>query len=278
MAIATSDFSFDIGRVASRTFAVIGRNFVSFFVLAIVALLPYILMSALMTQAVLPGVRTGVLSPEYGLLILGGWIVSYGFNFVLQGALTHGTIMDLNGGRASLGDLLMTGLRFLFPLFAIALLMVLVFIVSYVVLVLPGIFLRLLWLIGISFVVYIVPVVMLLVMWSVVVPAKVVENTGIFASFGRSARLTKGHRWAILGLIVIYAVGAAIIYSILLAIFGFTFLAGDLGMTSILSFAASTLVKAAFTVVSSTGVACIYYELRSGKEGVGSEQLASVFE
>ena len=53
---------------------------------------------------------------------------------------------------------------------------------------------------------FVVPGVLLWVMWSLAVPAKVLENLGIFDAMSRSSDLTKGDRWRIFVIWVLFVV------------------------------------------------------------------------
>ena len=62
----------------------------------------------------------------------------------------------------------------------------------------------------VSFTLLVIPGVILTVIWWVVIPAAVIERPGILRSFGRSLELTKGHRWKILAaFLLIVAAGIA---------------------------------------------------------------------
>ena len=56
---------------------------------------------------------------------------------------------------------------------------------------------------AIGFVLFIVPGLVLLVIWSVVAPVTVLERPGVFAAFGRSRQLVRGNGWNVFGVIVI---------------------------------------------------------------------------
>ena len=121
-----------------------------------------------------------------------------------------------------------------------------------------------------------IPGILLYCMYWIVVPVIVVENTGVFASLSRSAALTKNNRWKVF---------AVFISSLLLAIIPFIavfMLLGGLTLTDIdngapffviLMYLASTLGLIYLSVVQ----AAVYHDLRTNKEGIGSDQLASVF-
>ena len=57
--------------------------------------------------------------------------------------------------------------------------------------------------IGIGFLLLIVPGLFLLTIWVVVIPVLVLENRGVFESFGRSRDLVSGNGWNVFGVIVL---------------------------------------------------------------------------
>jgi hypothetical protein len=57
--------------------------------------------------------------------------------------------------------------------------------------------------IGIGFILLIVPGLFLLTFWSVVAPVTVIERPGVFAAFGRSWDLVRGHGWQVFGTVVL---------------------------------------------------------------------------
>jgi hypothetical protein len=59
--------------------------------------------------------------------------------------------------------------------------------------------------IAIGFVLFIIPGLILLVIWSVVAPVMVLERPGVFAAFGRSRELVRGNGWAVFRVILIAA-------------------------------------------------------------------------
>lgn len=248
---------FSIGRVVSRTFEIIGRNSVTFLVLALAATLPTIFITYLTSVQALA--ITGGASPFSGStlgLTLLSYILSIVLSFLLQAALTYATVMDLNGRRASLGEALSTGLRSIGPLFVIGVIYTLA--------------------VGFSALLLVFPAFMLLTAWAVVVPSRVIENTPIMASFSRSSALTKGHRWPIFGLYVVFYLVVMAIEFAARPFFGLTMMSNV--ATSPAYFVVLAIVGTLTAVIAATGTACIYYELRSSKEGIGPEHLASVFE
>jgi len=258
-AIAATE-EFQIGRVFSRTFSVIGRNFLSFLLLAALMTVPSILLTFWAIFARALGINVTLWTPGTVAAVVGGGVAGFVIYFVftnlLQAALTHGTIVTLNGGRASFIQCLGTGLRNALPLTLLVILASLGIALGFVLLIVPGIILAL--------------------AWAVITPVRVAEHPEMMATFGRSAALTKGHRGSIFVVnLVIGIISFALTFAIrpLAGIEPST--AGHIPVTFI---AVSALVQIVQYMIGATAVASVYYELRVVKEGVGPEQLAAVFD
>jgi hypothetical protein len=57
--------------------------------------------------------------------------------------------------------------------------------------------------ITIGLILLIAPGLFLITFWAVIVPAIVIERAGVFASFGRSQQLVRGHGWSVFGTLVL---------------------------------------------------------------------------
>jgi hypothetical protein len=136
----------------------------------------------------------------------------------------------------------------------------------------PLVGLGILWTVAIMIgtMLFIVPGVILLCMWAVVVPACIVEGLGPTASLGRSADLTKGFRWRILGLIALLTVINVIGSKVIEIVLG---LAGDwlAGIGDLAWFVAWTAFWNCTLIMA-------YHDLRVAKEGVDTEQIAAIFD
>jgi hypothetical protein len=249
--MTTTDFqggSFDLGRVVQRTFAAIRQNWLVFLISSVVLIgIP----------SVISGFGEGqnifmASSPMAVVAILVGGVLTLVGAYVLQGVVVFATINGFNGKPVDLSGALGAGLRFFFPLLGLGILMGL------------GLFL--------GFMLLIVPGVILSVMWVVAAPAVVAEKRGIMESFQRSRDLTRGSRWMIFAIIVVYFI-IAMILGMVVAGVGFAG-AGALatgaaaGRVSIGALILTPIVNVITYILSSAGVASIYYELRTVKEGV----------
>ena len=254
----------DIGRVIQGTFGVIGRNFVTFFLLAFLfSGLPTAILSY--AQA---GQATALSTGNFNFSA--GYISAIGFGglaalitaSILQGSLIFATVQDLNGTRPSISECLATGLRAFLPLLGLSILLALAIVGGFILLVVPG--------------------VMMLCAWCVAVPALVADRTGVMGAFSRSAELTRGNRWRIFGLLLIVWVIALIIGGIIGGVAGAISL-GATGldpvelMRSPVQIIGNTLINTLSAMITSTGAAVLYVELRKAREGQGPQWLSEIF-
>ncbi|MBO0905506.1 hypothetical protein [Jiella sonneratiae] len=159
---------------------------------------------------------------------------------------------DAKAGRdANVGAYVATALRAMLPLIVLS-------IVAWI-------------LIGLGFAVFVVPGLWLLGVLAVYVPAIVVEGAG-FGALGRSARLTKGYRWPIVGFVVLVYV---LFY---LAGIALGFVGGRVvGVSPVLFLLLQGIVSGLSAAFASIAVAVAYARLREIKDGVGFADLADVF-
>ncbi len=251
--------AFRIGRVFGDSFGVIGRNLVLCIGLSVIfSGIPTLLIqwwTANSSESADPATQLSVYMLSAGgiAVIIGAWLVSFMLVALLQASLTRASIEDLNGGRPSFGDCLNTALGALLPVMVIALLFYL------------GI--------GIGFMLLIVPGVILWLRWSVAIPVQVNERLGILRSMSRSAELTRGSRWALLGLYLILIVAIIALQLVLaLALAFVTPMFGSLGAALALG-----IVSSLSTVLLSIVAAVSYVELRLVKEGTDVKDLAEIF-
>ncbi|MBJ7484699.1 glycerophosphoryl diester phosphodiesterase membrane domain-containing protein [Brevundimonas sp.] len=251
--------TFDMGRVVQRTFSAISQNWVVFLVSSVLLIgVPNVISALGQFQALgqLPGTSTSFGS-LWVLPVVGGFLAIVG-SFVLQGTVVFVTINGLNGRKIDLGEAFSAGLKTFLPLLGLAILMGLGLIIGFILLVVPGIILS--------------------VMWIVAAPAVVAEKRGVMESFQRSRDLTRGNRWVIFFLALIYGIATMIITWSILGVGMATAGSFEAGATSPINLLLTPLVNVVSSVISAAGIASIYYELRSIKEGVGAEQIASVFD
>ncbi|MBZ9869016.1 hypothetical protein LB515_26880 [Mesorhizobium sp. CA15] len=248
---------FEIGRVFSNTFGVIGRNLgLCVGLAALFSGLPALLIR-LWTQPQIdammqrdPGTMAdpGAMFGNSYITIIAG-LISFVCALLLQSALVRATIEDLNGKRPSFGDCIQIAIRFLLPTLGIGLLVGLGAGIGLMLLIVPGI---ILWL-G----------------WSMSVPVLIQERRGVFGSMSRSRVLTKGSRWGLFGLFLILVIIAMIIqWGMLLVLVLFGGIIAGIG---------AALVQTVVSMVLSIATAVSYVELRQAKEGASIDELAEIF-
>ena len=245
---------FRVGVVLSKSFAVFFGNIVSFVVIALVVTSPTHIYMAYVTTQVIEGTPPGSLAILTPLVQIGGAILW----MILTAAITYGTYQDLRGRKASLGEFLARGLPLIFPVIGVAVLYFLMMMVGFVLLVIPGM--------------------IIFIMYMVAIPVAVVERPGVFKSLSRSKVLTKGNRWRVFGAyLVIVIITMAITVVIGLVTTGAAFQT-ELYSAGI-AFGLANYISGAFlAALGAVVIAVIYHELRMAKEGVDAEEIAAVFD
>ncbi len=252
--------TFDFGRVVQRTFQVIGQN------LGLFALCALVLVVAPAFIGTLVGLKTQLAGQTFSLAALVGGLAAGVGGLILQGMVVHTVVARLNGRLVKFGDSFSAGARFMLPLLGLGIVQTLGVILGCILLLAPGLILA--------------------TMWAVSAPSMVVEERGVFESLQRSRDLTRGHRWSIFGLLVVYTILSMIVGGVVTGVglaAGVTGLRGATALTTyspmlVLSTFLSALTNGFQGVLVAAGAASIYYELRTTKEGVAPDQLASVFD
>jgi hypothetical protein len=247
----------DIGRVIQETFAVLGRNFVTFLILAVLLTgIPTAIVYGVQGNVTTGGLAVSVATRVFSSLI--GAVIAALCGLILQGTIIYGTVSDLNSRRVSVADSLRVALYAFLPMLLIGIMMGLA--------------------IGVGFILLIVPGVMLAIAWCVAIPVYVVERPDIMDVFGRSAELTRGNRWRIFGLVVIWVVAMLIVEMVFAAVGGLSSLATAGGFPLLTRLVLLPLVQVANSLIGAAGVASLYVELRQIRDGVGPEGLAAIFD
>jgi len=237
-----------VGRVINRVMSVTGNNFPVLFLVTALFYLPALWITYEQTR-VLDG------STADPLLLGVGSIVSVLLQFALIAAVTFAVYAALRGEKASFGATLGQGLKHAVPVIAVSMISGIAIFVGLLLLIVPG--------------------VIAVIMLSVAVPALIAERAGIFGSLSRSAELTKGHRWMILGVFVVWVV----------FILGITLVGGMLiGLTAVFSGGIMVLVflnwilSVLYGMIGAVIAPVLYFELRVSKEGLDLGDIASVFD
>jgi hypothetical protein len=124
----------------------------------------------------------------------------------------------------------------------------------------------------------IVPGLMLATAWSVSMPALAAEGLSPRRAFGRSLELTRGHRWMVFALSLIVFVPTGIANIVLVeAISGGAPLAEAM-RTPLAAIGVLPLIGALENVAISAGLAALYVELVSNKDGALHSAIGAVFD
>jgi len=104
--------------------------------------------------------------------------------FLLQATLVK-AVQDERDGRAdlSLSETVSAATPYVLPVAGAAILAGIAIAIGLLLLIVPGLF--------------------LITIWAVIVPVIVLERSGVFASFGRSRQLVRGHGWHVFGTLVL---------------------------------------------------------------------------
>lgn len=238
---------FRVFSVFGRSFTVLFRNIVPFGVLSLALTLPYVLWDYLTStvgggSAVWPGIV--------------GTIINLTFGYLLTAALTFGTIRDLRGNGATVGECLQYGLPLIGKVLGLALLYGL-----------------LVWL---GLIAFVIPGIVVMVVYWVLIPVAVIEQETIGGSFRRASYLSAGSRWRIFGLFILFVICFALLMGVVIGTATTAAMDGTgVGIgTSLLTW----LVTALLGAFGSTLYAVSYHDLRVAKEGVDINQIAAVFD
>lgn len=245
-----------VGAIVGESFSILFGNFLKVMILGFVPTLLSLLISGVLIGwgATLGMADPGLIAPA----AITGFIISLIAQVGLYG-LTIGLLVlfayDAKQGRTHpLMSYVNPALRSAFPIAILAIVAGIATGLASLALIIPG-----LW-------VYAV--------FSVFVPAVVVDRAG-FGALGRSAQLTKGYRWPIVGTVVIIGICTFVLSFVANFIAG---LVDTVGLGTPISVVVAALVNAAVYGLSGISVALIYARLREIKEGVGIDDLAAVFD
>jgi hypothetical protein len=252
--------NFQMGRVLGRTFGGIASNPLVLFAFSFaIILVPTIItmysLSALQASSGGGIAQFDTIMANMGNTLIGSLLTALAGAFV-QSGVAHALDNWEEYEPASFGDCLTAGIRYFLPMFGLNIVWGLAVGLGLVLLVVPGIF--------------------LIIIWSTTVPALVNEGTGVGGAFTRSSALTKGHRLEILITLIIFM----IIHLML----GFVLQGFSLGgaeeiaksglvLTTILQLVSQTIMP----VILTSFLCSLHRELVLIEEGGGARGLANVF-
>ncbi|MEO1169566.1 MAG: hypothetical protein AAFW97_12730 [Pseudomonadota bacterium] len=291
---------FSFGKTVSDMFGSIGRNLLVLVILAVLlAGLPNAIYSgvAMRSMGLLVGAQSvfdGDFLSFFGPAMIIGWVVTICAAVAAQAAMTAVVLADLRGSRLEFVEAIKQGLRFFFPVLGIT---IVYYLAAGAIVAVPmlGVFgfvggmangdaAALGAAFGVVFLLFIVVVpalLFLVVVWIAAVPAAMEERIGVFASLGRSWSLTRGHRWKIVAMVLLYFFALMIVSGTISAatmpamMFSPTATSLD-GMMPYL--VAQSLLGALTLVITYPAIAAVYVNLRNAKDGVLEQGVADIFE
>lgn len=259
-------YRFSVGDVLSRSFTILARNFLPFYLLIAVIQLPVIALSvyfAVVTRDMQAGAQLdfaggGAEDMLMHFASVGGLVLVAALLLgpLSTASVTYGVLQQLRGKHASIGDCIRVGVSRMFSVLGVA--------------IVAGL------LIGIGTMACCVPGMFLATAYYVATPAAVVERLGVGGAMTRSWNLTEGLRWQVFGLLVCLVVIGGMVQG------AFSVPTQNLeeqSMTGTLIVAVlSSLAGVAVDALKAVAAAVAYHDLRTEREGVTSHDLARVFD
>src|SRR5262245_24503224 len=241
---------FRVGSVISRAVSLLSRHFLTFFIVAVIAYLPILLLGMLArTQATTDptDLAQALNALAWGVIGLVSLIV---FSTLGEAVIMHAAFQDMRQRPVRLAESLNVVLRRFLPIVGLGFVTTFLMWLGLTLLIIPGFILYTMWFVGL--------------------PACVVERLGPWTSLRRSRELTKGHRWKLFGLallLIITSLGS------LLLEFELTVVAGPM-----VGLIGKLIWKGVWVAFASVVVAVTYQDLRVIKEGIDIEQIAVVLD
>lgn len=230
---------FSVGTIVGESFSIYMSNLIPFALMSIVLHSPMIIFYYMLFEGNLP-VSFATFGPLVFQMLL---------QFVLTGALVFGVYQHVRGQPASIDQCISKGFSRLLPVLGVAIVV--------------GIC------VGLGMLLLLVPGLIFMCMWWLAVPIAVVERGGVGGALSRSAALTKGHRWSVLGIVLVIGIIGAVLGVIV----------GQIAPA--LTFGGALVNLALSALLSPWGAsaqALGYHDLRAQKEGVDIEAIAGVFD
>lgn len=242
---------FQVGDCLGRSFSVWGRNLVPFFLLSLVVYSPLVIYTAVVLSQG-PSVEAAESMQRWALVV---GVTAPLLALIATGAMTYGVVQQLRGSPVGIGACVAVGMKRLFPVLGVGILVFLCVLGGLFLLVIPGL-------------------VVLCMLW-VAVPVAVVERPGVLASLRRSRELTNGSKWPIFFVVLILIVLDRVVDTVIQ-----TALLSDPSWDSIRTFLIVEFLVGVVLMGSLQAVtyAVGYFQLRQSKEGASLDDLAKVFD
>ncbi|MEM9343336.1 MAG: hypothetical protein AAGA87_09835 [Pseudomonadota bacterium] len=259
-----------VGNIISESFSIFFKRIVQILIIGFVMMLASQLINLV---AFGPEFMTGMAAEEAITNPGAYWtktgissLIGLVFTGIMFGAFTLLAYDAKLGRSARLGAYFSAAIKNLLPIAILTLIVAIIVYLGLALLIVPG-----LWLMGV---------------FCVIVPAIVVENAG-FGALGRSASLTKGYRWPIIGLWLVFIIIALIFFAIIGGIVGVVVFASidaagggvpNISTGALVIFLMLTAVLSGLMYgLLSIPAALVYARLREIKEGISVDSMADVF-
>ncbi len=199
---------------------------------------------AVMNAAAMPRAGAFALGPLVAVVVLALGVVP-----IVSTALTYAVGEIYLGRRTSIGRAFGAALRVVVPLVGTKLLVGLGVLAGIVLLVVPGIYLTLAWILT--------------------SPIVILEGRYGTAAIGRSRELMRGNKWRAIGVLVLGAIIVGVLTKVLGGVFGLVPFLGPVG---------SGLAQAIGVAYSTVVLVLLYFDIRCRKEAFDIEHLARLVE
>ena len=250
-------YRFAVGAVLADSLSVLGRNWVTFLPLSLIAFAPFaIIKVSFDATAFKLGFRSEYFGVEFDSLGLIDNVVIMLCAAWLGGGFAFGVVNTLRGTYASHWEIVRAVVPIMPLLLLVVLVLLLVVLAGLVLLVVPGlVFLAALF---------------------VTLPAAAMERIGPLRALSRSWHLTRGWRWQIFGLVTIVLVVGVVADELVCLATGVCY--NPWQTDSALAFCIDFTVGILLGALEATVVAVSYYHLVVLKEGSETSVVASVFD
>ena len=247
-----------LGRAFGRAFAIIRAHpLLTIGTTFAMTMIPGLLFNETSVSQALTGAYSGALTNAFFLKMMMGWVVQLFLWAVAVAAVIQAGLAHAEGRSADFGEILYTGGMRSLPLLAVYLLYSIAIMVGIGLLVIPGIFIA--------------------VIWSMAMVAMVAEEPGLFGAFRRSVALTNGARWKIFGILLL-----ALAIALIVNLFGelIVLTAGLQPETQAAALPAQIVMSLLNTIVvtwTTTMFTALFIELREWKDGPDTDRLGDIF-
>lgn len=188
------------------------------------------------------------------------------FFCLVYGAVRAKIFLGYKKWRCSIFRSLTDFLKLLIPTAILSVLLSLGIMIGLVALVLPGIFLA--------------------VIWCVAIPVMALEGMSIRETFIRSRQLVRGHKWNVLvivGFIVFAEIGVVVFGDVVASVIGIIDETGEIAVAGSYLYSVSYSLIGAFfyaltCMFSAATTVAMYWELRHLEDGMGVNSISAIFD